>query len=215
MRLAAVLGLAVLAAGAAAAAALGGAPPKHAFTPAGNALAKSIVLRAADVPKGFTAQPGNDPSAGAPTCSYYSPDPADLTAVGRAASAFAGAGGFPTIGATAAVFASPSQAATAYARIVRPELAKCLAEIVARGLPKGTTLAITSISTRKIAGVGDKAVLIELDGTVATKTDKATVYLYAGAVNRGSVDADIYVVGLDAPVPGLQLLLAKLAGRIR
>src|SRR5207245_1105693 len=62
-----------------------GGQPKHAFTPAGQAVAKKIVLVRADLP-GFTAKASTSNTGTTPSCPGFKPDQSDLTEIGRAES---------------------------------------------------------------------------------------------------------------------------------
>jgi hypothetical protein len=93
-RLAAGIAVALVVAGAAIAA---NGEPRHAFTAAGQALARSIVLHRGDLPTGFKTSPSSGNLGKLPTCKGFRPSESDLTWRGRADSQFDMAGNPPLV----------------------------------------------------------------------------------------------------------------------
>ena len=130
-KLAAGVVVALVAVGAASA---GNGQPKHAFTAAGQALARSVVLHRADLPASFRSTPSSGSTGKPPSCKGFKPDQSDLTLRGRSSVEFDVAGNPPLVSSDADVWLSAAQARAAFDRVVRPGLSECLFKLFAAGL---------------------------------------------------------------------------------
>ena len=194
-------------------AAVASKPAKHAFTPAGQALAKAVSLKAGDLPAGYVAKPSTS-SGDSPSCSFYNPDQSQLTETGRNDVQFAGPQGLPLVFNLASVFQSSSQAKAGYDAVVRPELAKCLAQIISKGTAKGTSITVGKSTTQTLSGVGDKAVAITLDTTFNQGKNHVPLVLQVVAINKAAIDTVLMTVNLGAAYPGTAALTGKIASRL-
>jgi hypothetical protein len=104
--------------------------PRHSFKAADQALARSIVLRPADVGRGFLERTPStpDPEHAGPRC-RGKPDESDLTLTGKAVTGLISrrVQDLPDYYSGALIFLNATQAKTAFQRELTPTLAGCLA----------------------------------------------------------------------------------------
>jgi hypothetical protein len=164
--LAAILGACALVVVAEVALAAGGQPRK-AFRRSDQAVARSIVLRPADLPAGFQSSPASASQREVPRCKGFKPDESDLTLVGQASSRdFAMSGNPPLISSSADVWLSAAQAKADFRRVVRPGLSGCLFSVASKALnaspPKGVRYLPVSHSLKPLSGLGQQAATVRL-----------------------------------------------------
>ena len=165
-------------------------------TPAGVALARSFALAAADLPARFEPVPAEQAQSSL-RCPGFSIKLDDLTVNGRDVRAFVERGGpssFALVASVADVFATPSQASTAFARILRPELLSCLQRGVAALVGAGAAVtrhafseesdpwgALAELTARFSGRVGGAAVPIAC-AVAAARDGRAFALVVSGAV---------------------------------
>jgi hypothetical protein len=135
-----------------------------------------------------------------PRCSYYSPDQSDLTENADAESPeFTLAGGSFVSSATG-IFMSAQQGRTGYARVVQPQLPKCLAEVFRKGTGHASQVVIVSAAAVSFPQLAERtnAYRIVADFHVST-TQTLRVTLDIVALNRGKVDTVVFFAGLGQP----------------
>jgi len=123
--------------------------PKEAFRPADQALAKSIVLTRADLPAG-TWKGERSSSGGGFQCPGFKVDQSDLTITGRSSGyEFTSEGSGSFVSSTAGIYVTAAQARTAFLRIARPGLGRCLANLFEQGV--GTSAKVRIVSSGAMA----------------------------------------------------------------
>jgi hypothetical protein len=163
--------------------------PKKVIVPAVQAQAKAINIQRSDLPgTGWTSKPPT-PDDSNPRCSYYNPDQSDLTENGDADSAEFSHGQEAVVSSSTSIFASAAQGRTAYARVVRPDLPKCLAELFRKGTGQAARFTIVSVAPLSFAKLADKtnAYRIVTDYRASTG-QKVRVTFDIVVLNRGKVD---------------------------
>jgi hypothetical protein len=189
--------------------------PQRKLTKAGQARARAAALQRSDFPAGWTQHPARKTNGQSdPRCSFYNPDQSDLVEIGKYDSPdFAQPDG-STISSTTGVFRSIRMAKTAYARVARPELAKCLAELFKQGAGAANTR-IFSAARLKFPSYGDRSDAFRIVASVKAPAARVRVYLDAFFVNRGAIDVAVLGVGVRRPLPVAleQRLVASLAQR--
>jgi hypothetical protein len=192
--------------------------PKHAYTTAGQALARSIVLLRTDLPAGFKSTPTSSDTGKPPSCKGFKPDQSDLTEIGKAQSQFDMAGNPPLVGSDAGVWSSVAQARSAFNRVVRPGLDKCLFELFATGLKanaaKGVRYVAVSHKLESLKGLGDQAAHVRLVFTGIQGTLRIPLVSDYYAIRKGSVTSLITTLALGTSYARGPALLAKVASRI-
>ncbi|HST25988.1 MAG TPA: hypothetical protein VLJ76_08350 [Gaiellaceae bacterium] len=195
MKVLALVGVALIAAAAAA----GANPkePKKVIIPAVQAKAKAINVQLSDLPKslGFKPKPAG-PDTGTPVCSYYNPDQSDLTENGDSKSpdfTLANENG-SFIASSTSIFKTAAQGRTAYARVVQPKLPACLAQIFKQGAGSGVT--IVSAKTTAFTKLAERSNAYRISATFASGKQKIPVYLDVVVMNRAKVDTVIFFAGI-------------------
>ena len=193
MRLAVAL-TALAAAGALAGVAVAGQPKKE-IKPAVQARAKTISLRVADLAgSGWTPSPSSPNRGSTPTCPYYNPDQSDLTENGDLDSPIFKALDGSEAQSSVGIFVSAAEAKTAYARVVRPGLPRCVADLLRRS--GGGSIAVVSTSKLAFPHIGDRTAAYRTSLVVTSGKQKVPVKLDLVALNKGAVDVAFFFTGV-------------------
>jgi hypothetical protein len=200
------------------AASAGSGPPKHAFTAAGQALARSIVLHRGDLPASFRSTPSSGSTEKPPSCKGFKPDESDLTLRGRSSVEFDVAGNPPLVSSDVDVWSSVAQARSAFDRVVRPGLSECLFKLFAAGLKahaaKGVRYVPVSHSLKPLPGLGQQAGHVRLVFTGIAGSVRIALVSDYYAIRKGRVTALITTLDLRAPYALGPALAAKVASRM-
>ena len=196
----------------------GSGRPKHAYTAAGQALARSIVLHRSDLPASFRSIPSSGNEGRLPSCKGFKPDQSDLTWRGKASAQFDVAGGPTLVSSDADVWLSAAQARAAFDRVVRPGLSECLFTLFAAGLnahaPKGVRYVPVSHSLKALSGLGEQAAHVRLVFTGISGSFHIRLVSDYYAIRKGRVTALITTFDLRAPYALGPALAAKVASRM-
>jgi hypothetical protein len=213
VRVLAVLGLfAVLTAVATAATAN---DPKKVIKPAVQAKAKAIAVKRSDLPgSGWKAGPA-EPSKATPRCSYYNPDQSHLTENGDYTSPNFTRSDGTYVSSTVGIFVSAQQAKTGYLAVVRPDLPKCLAELVVKSGPAGS-IKITSAGPLAFKQYQTRSAAYRIVFSVKSGKTNVPAIIDVLAINSGAVDAAIFFGSVLKPPPAAfeQRIVDRLAARI-
>jgi hypothetical protein len=198
MRLLAVLG--VFAAVAAAAGAAPAKEPRKAIKPAVQARAKAIAIHLEDLPGfGWKSEP-SQADRSSPHCSYYNPDQSKLTENGDYTSPdFTRADGLYT-SSSIGIFVSVKQARTAYSLVVRPELPRCLGQVVAKSGKPGH-ITVQSAGPLAFPHYGDRSAAFRVVFLVKSGTTTVPATIDLVAINRDAVDTAVILGSAGQPVP--------------
>jgi hypothetical protein len=191
--------------------------PKNRPTAAGNAQAKGVALRLADLGAGWKITPGGAGGAADLTCKGFNPNQSDLTTIGTAGRAFESRDGLTNVFSRVAVFKSSAEAQASWNRIVRPGMLTCMASrFVGSIAGKDTAVKITSKGPLRLPVPGRRhaAYRIAADVTVSGQTVKA--YLDVILQGGGPSDSAMLVTSVLQPPPRSleSKLAAALAGRL-
>jgi len=195
---AALLALAVVQAAAAA-----NGEPRKALTAKGNAAARSIVLKRADLSPGFTqrTRPDEDLPAGV-RCGAL--DESDLTITGEAQSPdfqFTQPGIFVTVGSTANVYRTLKDANESWKRGTSSKTATCFADIVRLGAPRGQNVKIVSAKRLSFPKVAPKTAAFRVVATLTLSgNQRVRAYIDAIILQNGRVQSGIVFTSLGRPV---------------
>ncbi len=178
----------------AASAAAGSGEPKKKIVPAVQAKARSINLKLSDLPgSGWKAEASN-PAESTPRCSYYNPDQSDLTENGSADSPEFTLQSGSFVASTVAIFVNAKQGRTAYSRVVKPDLPRCLAEL----FHKGTGLPTTIISAGRISFVhlAERSDAYRIVADVKSGKEIIRATLDFVVMNRGRINVVLFFAGI-------------------
>lgn len=191
--------------------------PQKKIKPADQARARSIALSAADLGSGWKATKSSSSSTSSdPRCSYYNPDQSDLVENGdydspnftRADGAF--------VSSTVGIFATAGQARTAYGRVVRPELPRCLGELFAKAITKPSSAKIVSTGSLSFPHYRDRSDTYRVVASVKTPSGTLPVAIDVVLINRGRADVAMIFLGIGKPLPASfeRSLAGKVAARL-
>ena len=199
MRLAAVI-VVFAAFGAGVAVAATAKEPKKVIKPAVQARAQRIALHAADLPGfGWKAEPSQSDRS-SPHCSYYDPDESNLTENAEYTSPdFTRPDGL-YVSSKVGIFVSAKQAKKSFALVARPELPRCLAQLVVKsGVPGHITL--RSAGKLAFSTYGDHSAAYRIVFLVKSGAQQVPATIDLVAINRGAVDVALIFSSAGQPVP--------------
>jgi hypothetical protein len=212
------LALALLVAAAPAAASVAShRDPKKRFTPADQAKAKSIVLKPADVGAGWKRRTisnnGNDDL----NCPGFDPDLSDLVETGEATSPLFYRTDGSSLFSGATVYPNERTAVTAWSRVVKPALVKCLAAKLERESTPLVTLKTIRSGSLAFPHVAPRTAAFRLGVEVSGPGVKVNVYSDLVAIGRGRVEADFIFSSVRNPFPAAfeQRLARRVAARLK
>ena len=193
---------------------VGASLPHRAYTPAGNAAAKAVLLRLPDLPAGWKVDSsGGGGGAGAVTCKSFDPNRSDLTSVGHADVSFASKDGLGNVASLVAVFQSATQAQASWNRIVRPGMLACLSSLFEQGgTSKQTTTTVLSTRKLPLAVPGYRKAAFRIAADVATNGRHVKAYL--DLIMQGGGPADTVMIVTSVFDPPSAALESKLAAAI-
>ena len=188
--------------------------PQKKLTKADQAKARAISLRQSDFPAGWVGKPNTNTSQGNPRCSSYNPDQSDLIETGDVDSPDFSRPEGSFVSSSVGIFKTRKMAQTGYARVAKPQLPKCFAELFTKGLApaKVQVLQVGPLAFRQL-GDRSNAYRLRADVTVQGTTVPATIDIVL--FNRGRADVAMIFAGLFRPLPASfeQSLAAKVAAR--
>src|SRR5262249_42679937 len=135
-----------------------------------------------------------------PLCSFYNPKQSDLTENGSAASPEFTLSDGSYVSSTVGIFSSAKQGRTSYRRVVRPELPRCLAEIVSKTVPAPNKVAVVSTGPLAFPRRADRSNAYRVVVKVQPPNrSPVPFYLDFVTMNRGAVDSVLLFVGIGSP----------------
>jgi hypothetical protein len=190
--------------------------PRRKLTKAGQVRARAASLQPADFALGWRHSPAKkNNNQSDPRCSYYNPNQSDLVEIGKYDSPdFTYDIDGSRISSTTGVFRSIRMAKTAYARVARPELARCLAELFKQGAG-ATNTTVFSAARLRFPSYADRSDAFRIVASVKAPAARVRVYLDAVFVNRGAIDIAVLGIEVAGPLPAAleRSLVASLAQR--
>jgi hypothetical protein len=213
MRLLAVLG--VFAAVVAVAVAAPVKEPRKVIEPAVQARAKRIAVQLGDLAGfGWKVEP-SQADRSSPKCSYYDPDQSHLSENGDYTSPDFTRSDGVYVSSSIGIFVSAAHAKTSYAEVVRPELPRCLGEIIAKADRPGK-ITVRSAGKLSFPRYGDRSAAFRVVFSVKSGKTLVPATIDIVAINRGDVDAAVIFGSVGAPVPAQfeRQIAGKVAARI-
>ncbi|HZQ65054.1 MAG TPA: hypothetical protein VFA66_07505 [Gaiellaceae bacterium] len=188
--------------------------PQKKLTKADQARARAASLRLGDFPAGWRAE-RSPSSSSEPRCSNYNPDQSDLVETGDYDSPdFTRADG-SFVSSSTGVFRTARMARTAYARVVRPELPDCFAELFRKGTGNPKAVKILGSGTLAFPAYGDRSNAYRLRATYTAQGQTVGLTIDIVVFNQGRVDVATIFLGLGRPLPTAfeRSLIDRLAAR--
>src|SRR5579859_578764 len=213
MRLLAVLGIFAVVAGVAVAAPA--KEPKKVIKPVVQARAKRISVQLRDLPGfGWKSEP-SQADRSSPHCSYYDPDQSKLTENADYTSPdFTRPDGL-YVSSSVGIFVSAKQGQAAYGLVVKPDLPRCLGQIVAKSGQPGH-ITVHSAGALKFPHYGDRSAAFRVVFLVKSGQAPVPATIDLVAVNEGAVDVAVIFGAAGQPVPANfeQKIVGAVAARI-
>ena len=178
--------------------------PRQVLTEKDQKVARSIVLKRADLGAGFTAQkrPADDPLPKGARCDAL--DEGDLTVSGDANSPdfrLAGPGVFVTVGSSAHVYRTLREANSSWTRGTSRQTLTCLGDIVRLSAAPSQKLKIVSSAQLAFPKLAPRTSAYRLVITIAAGSgQRVRAYVDAIVLQRGRIQSVLLVTSLGQPV---------------
>ncbi len=189
--------------------------PKKKIIPAVQAQARAINVKLSDLPGSGWKGHASNPNESSPRCSYYNPDQSDLTENGEANSPEFTLPSGSFVASTVAVFVDAAQGRTAYSRVVKPDLPRCLAEIFRKGVGLPTT--IISAGRISFPRLADRTDAYRIVADVKSGKQIIHAVLDFVVMNRGRVNLVLFFAGIGKAFGASfeHVVAGKVAARLR
>lgn len=182
-------------------------------TPAGNALARRLLLRRGDFGRGWTSTPAPKRAPGL-TCPGFSPALSGVVQTGAAISPTFQAGSTgPFVSQTAYAYASASEEETVWRALARPHLLTCVAASLMRST-RSVHFSVRSKRVETLPRLPVHAVGYRVTGTASVPNQTVNVYLDVILLGGGTTVTELSVSSFFAPVGrAFELRLARTVAR--
>jgi hypothetical protein len=188
--------------------------PQKKLTKTDQAKARVITLHRSDFPTGWVAKQNTNTSQDNPRCSNYNPDQSDLIETGDVDSPDFSRPDGSFVSSSVGIFKTRKMAQTGYARVARPQLPTCFAELFTKGVApaKVQVLQVGPLAFRKL---GDRSNAYRLRANVTVQGTTVPTTIDIVLFNRGRADVAMIFAGIFRPLPfGFEeSLAAKVAAR--
>jgi hypothetical protein len=184
-------------------------------TPAGNALARGLLLRRGDFGRGWTSTPAPKRAPGL-TCPAFSPALSGVVQTGSAISPTFQAGSTgPFVSQTAYAYASASEEETVWREVARRALLRCVAASLVRST-RGVHFSVRSKRLLALPSLPVHAMGYRVFGTASIPNQTVNVYLDVVLLGGGTTVTELSISSFLAPVArSFELRLARIAaGRV-
>jgi hypothetical protein len=188
--------------------------PKKRLTAAGETLARSYLLRKADLPAGdWHARPAGFDGPN-PSCAVKHYNLGALTLEGEAGDIYEVAAGLPVVESDAHVFVTAGQARQAFSKESRIGFARCLGASLGRG--GSGSGAVVRVRTLPFGGLAADASGFRIDVRPRPGRDGAALAAALVVMRHGRAIGVLSVITADSPwsKPALRSLAATMAGRM-
>jgi hypothetical protein len=193
--------------------------PKKALTSAGNSMARSIVLKRADLTPAFTQRKrADDDLPDGVRCGAL--DESDLTISGEAQSPdfqLTQPGVYVTVGSTANVYRTLQDAGASWRRGTSAQTTTCFADIIRLSAPRGQRVKIVSSKRLVFPKVAPMTAAFRVVATLTVSGNRrVTAYVDAIILQQGRVQSGVVFTSLGRPVDQASRLglAALVAGRM-
>jgi hypothetical protein len=204
-----LLAVAALAGAVAATALAGPRDPKRQLTPADNARARAIAVRAADLPgagwRGMKTPTTDDSPL---TCAGFQPDLSDLVQTGRADGLDLQRADGLFVTSTVSVFRTRAMATASFRRVSAPGLIGCLRQVFSEALGSQPGLTVKRLVRRPspLPKVAPLTRAYRLEVTIAAAGQTIRSVMDVVLLGRDRANAALLVVGVGKAFPSAALV---------
>ena len=191
---------------------------KERLNPRDTALARSGLLRPADLAPGWQRTPSG-PDDDEPTrCPGWSPDFSAFTITGKARADFEHARAGAAILSTVEVYPSNRQAIGDFRTGAKPGLTRCLRSLLNEGFRQGgqgVQARVVSARMLRSPRIGDRSATYRLVARVRSAGTSVPAYFDLHVFQRGRSIGGLFFTGTGVRVPDQLALARTVAGRLR
>jgi hypothetical protein len=178
--------------------------PKKVLTKAGQATARSVVLKRADLGSGFTsvARPKDQHLPKGARCGAL--DETDLTVTGDAASPdfrYAQGAAFVTVGSTAQVYRTLREANASWNRGTTAQTTTCLGDIIRLSAGRGQKITLVSAKKITFPSVSPKTAAYRFVLTITYPgNQRVRAYVDAVILQHGRIQSGLLFTSIGSPI---------------
>jgi hypothetical protein len=190
--------------------------PKKQRTAADMALARSILPKLSDLPAGWKAKASSSSSSSSFSCAGFRPDLSDLVETGYAETPDLSMGDQNLVSGFAAVFRSEAESSKAYARVVKPALARCLRVLFEKESTKTLKVKVLSVRRSRVPNLKARADAFRVVARFSGSGLTLPAHLDFLFLQRGRAVAGVLLLHFPQPVArGLETeIAAAIDGRL-
>ena len=199
-----LLGLVAALVVAAPAAALGrgGHDPQRRLNARDQAKARSLVLQQRDLGPGWTSNPPpSTGSSGDLSCAGFDPNLSDLVETGEAQSRVFARGLGTSVFSIGTVYADARTAETAWNRIMRRALVRCLSTLLEGSSTGGVAIKTLSSGRFAFPRTTPRSAAFRIAVEAKALGVATRIYVDLLGLGRGRLEADVFVVSVQQPFP--------------
>ena len=192
--------------------------PKERLTPADQAKAKAMLLVRSDLATGWikTSTPDSGDDI---TCAGFDPDLSDLTLTGKGRSQFTNRAAGANVFSYVSLYATPAQARSAWSRVIKPALARCLAHVIERGVAgQGVDVAFTKQGRVAFPAVAPRTAAFRIVAVISAPQSTVKVPVAVDLVVLGRGRSEVVLAAMAAgkgiPAADVRAFARLLAGRM-
>ena len=188
--------------------------PQKKLTKVAQATARAIALRPSDFPAGWVGKPNTNTSQDTPRCSSYNPDQSDLIETGDVDSPDFSRPEGSFVSSSVGIFKTRRMAQRGYARVAKPQLPACFAELFTKGVAPAT-VQVLQAGPLGFRNLGDRSKAYRLRAKVTVQGTTVPTTIDIVLFNRGRVDVAMIFAGIVRPLSFAweQSLAARVAAR--
>jgi hypothetical protein len=192
----------------------GSGDPQKRPTATDQAQARRIALSSADFPPGWKPRRSGADADSDPRCPYYKPDQSDLVETGEYDSSFTHPTGSSVV-SSVGIYETAEMARKAFSRVVRPELARCFADLFRKSVRRPATIAIRSVGSLAFPRQGGATAAYRVLAVYRAGRTVLPLAIDFVVFNLGRVDVALGFIGVGAPFSAAteRSLVAKVIAR--
>lgn len=194
----------------------GARDPQERFAAADQAKARALLLTRADLLTGWKkAPPAPDEDV---TCAAFDPDLSDLVLTADQEVEFEHAQAGASIYSYASLFETAAQANTAWSRVMKPVLTRCLSELIREAVDPGVKVTFSKLSRVPFPKLAPRVYALEVNCTISNvQTGKSmAISMDVVQLGRGRAEVSVMTIGTGKGIPNddVRVLATKLARRL-
>lgn len=191
--------------------------PQERFTAADQAKAKAMLLTRGDLLSGWKKAPPS-PDDEDVTCAAFDPDLSDLVLTADQEVEFEHAQASASVYSYASLFKTPAQASTAWSRVMKPALTRCLSQVIRDAVGPKVKVTFSKLARVPFPKLAPRVYALEVNCTISSAETGKSMAISMDVVQLGRGRAEVSLmtiaVGKGIPNEDVRVLARVLAKRL-